>query len=256
MSRVLSCSSLPLTHLPLPEALGRLAAMGFESWELPIRGDGVHLGHLDPGALLASPEMGERFTRDVRAVESLRLVSAGFEIDRRSDVAREEKLLDACAALLAPLGCRTMTVFAFDDGAAPNETRLPALARVLSRYGMRMVIETHKRTTTQDPVRALALCEAMQVSLNLDHSHYIGQGYELSVVKPLLPHVVALQVRGCGPGALEAAVEGPADEGLQAWRRDVLEALPAETPVTIEYIDRQRNWEPSLRNLRALIRGE
>lgn len=79
-----ACSTLPFTHRPLAEALSRIAGLGFTAWELPIRGDGVHLGHLDPDLLRQDSGVGELIMEAHRAHPGSRCVGAVFEIAKSS----------------------------------------------------------------------------------------------------------------------------------------------------------------------------
>lgn len=233
--------------------LVELGEQGFTHWELPIRGDGVHLGHVDPGILVSDPQYRKEVLGACRFEGAPKLLSAGFEIDRRSPLHRELEQFRACADVIAELGGRFMTAFAFDDGSVPRDERVQALREVADEMGLELLIETHRRTATQDPAQALQLATAGQ-ALTLDHSHYVSQGLHPTTFAALRSHARLVQLRGCLQDAVEA--ESASEEqhrSARAWWQWLQEGIGADVPVVIEYIDRSRDWRPSIAVWKELI---
>jgi sugar phosphate isomerase/epimerase len=247
---MIGCSTLSFTHRPLAEALGTIAKLGFSGWELPIRGDKVHLGHIDPDVLIADPACAAGVRTAQAVFPQLRCLGAGFELSRKSPLDREVKLFDACCALLAELKAPAVTVFLFDDGAAPCVERYRALKQAAQARGLRLQVETHVSTATANPERALELCKELDLALTLDASHYLRQNYGIADIVPLAPFVRHVQIRGCNPGILECPTDGKAERALH----DAILPSTYAGDVVVEYINRDKDWTESFIALRDAFR--
>lgn len=238
----------------MASVLGTIDSAGFEYWELPIRGDNVHLGHLDPADLLADAGAAQSLVIAARSHPRLKLLSAGFEIHRGSPLERELTLFNACLSVLQDLGAAFVTIFAFDDGAAPRMQRLEAMAEAASRAGLRLLVETHRRTATEVPEIAAELASC-GYALTLDHSHYVSKDVPRQRMAPLRSHAHLLQVRGCASGQVECPVQTH-DEAQAAkdWLQWLTSMAPSDAPLVIEHIDRNRDWWPSIKRWQQLAR--
>nr|MBA3847851.1 hypothetical protein [Planctomycetota bacterium] len=147
----IACSTLHLTHRPLVDALEHIAALGFTAWELPIRGDGVWLGHVDPGQLLKDPAHRAMVHAAAARFPGLRCVGAGFEIAHDAPLARECEHFTAACALLRDLGASGIGIFLFDGQAVASSERHAALRSIAVAHGLELSVETHLGTATQDP---------------------------------------------------------------------------------------------------------
>lgn len=196
----LACSSLAFTHLPFKAAAQRISALGFQFLKLPVRGDGVWSGHLDPGALLKDPSLGNRLADDLNA-SGLKLMGAGCEMSSTTDLAEECKRHEALTDWLAAQGAKHLTIFVYDDPRAKR--RWETLREISHDRGLVLSVETHLGTGAMNPHRAIELCEEMDLAITLDASHYVGQGYEPKDWRPLMDRVANVQVRCCVEGELQ-----------------------------------------------------
>ncbi len=199
--RSLACSTLAFTHVPLADALARIRTLGFTAAELVVRGDNVWPGHLDPARLADDAGYG-RAALAVQQASGLALASAGCEQASDLPLAEEKRRIAALAAWLAEAGARTLTVFVYERDPTQRWRELDAIA---SAHGLVLAAETHLGTATATPAAAAAVAADRDLRLTLDASHYIGQGFGPADWAPLLPRVVAVQVRHCRPGELQEA---------------------------------------------------
>jgi hypothetical protein len=132
--------------------------------------------------------------------------------------------------------------------------RLAAMAEAASHTTLTMLVETHRRTATEVPEVAAELAFA-GYGLTLDHSHYVSKGVSIERMEVLRRHARLLQVRGCDDAHVEAAVETQQERhAARQWLDWLLSGTPTTTPLVVEYIDRQRDWWPSINALLELAR--
>ena len=82
---------------------------------------------------------------------------------------------------------------------------LARLAELGQRDGLRVSFEAHLESIAESPAEALRIVKAApHLSLTLDYSHFIAQGYTVSDVEPLLDHAGHVHVRQAKPGTLQA----------------------------------------------------
>ena len=247
MPRV-ACSTLAFTHLPLAEALTRIRALGFAAAELVVRGDGVWPGPLDPARLADDQGYGREQLGIVRA-SGLRLTSAGCHHARDLGLAEERRRAAALAPWLAEAGATLLTEFVYDHD---DPRRWRELAAIAADHGLALAAETHLGTATATPAAAGAVAAARDLRLTLDASHYIGQGFTPADWAPLLPRVVAVQVRHCRPGELQESCDDP---GAIATRLDDLIPTGFAGPVVCEQIAQPgaADWAAQLAVMRRLV---
>ncbi|HYE07116.1 MAG TPA: TIM barrel protein [Planctomycetota bacterium] len=249
----IACSTLHLTHRPLVDALEHVARLGFTAWELPMRGDGVWQGHVDPARLLDDPDHRAMVRAAAARFPELRCVGAGFEIAHDAPLARESAQFAAACALLRELGASGIGIFLFDGQPVASRERHAALRAIATAHGLELSVETHLGTATQDPARARGLAAELDLRLCVDFSHWVGQGIEPDAFGDLIPRAAHIQVRGCAAGAVEQGVDDEAQ--VAALARRVRACTPAGYAgwYAIEYIDRARDWDRSIARCREAI---
>jgi sugar phosphate isomerase/epimerase len=71
--------------------------------------------------------------------------------------------------------------------------------------GLRVSFEPHVESITESPDEALRVVRGVAgLTLTLDYSHFIAQGYAAEAVHPLLPHAGHMHLRQARPGTLQA----------------------------------------------------
>ncbi len=246
--RTPACSTLAFTHLPLAEALDRIRVLGFAAAELVVRGDGVWPGHLDPARLADDQGYGRDLLGIVRA-SGLRLPSAGCHHARDLGWAEERRRALALAPWLAEAGATLLTEFVYDHD---DPRRWRELAAIAADHGLVLAAETHLGTATATPAAVCAVAAVRDLRLTLDASHYIGQGFTPADWAPLLPRVVAVQVRHCRPGELQETSDDPR---AIAARLDDLIPPGFAGPVVCEQIAQPGapDWTAQLAVTRAVL---
>ena len=71
--------------------------------------------------------------------------------------------------------------------------------------GLRVSFEPHLESITESPEEALSVVKNVPgLTLTLDYSHFIAQGYAAEAVEPLLPYAGHVHLRQAKPGTLQA----------------------------------------------------
>ncbi|MFW6217442.1 MAG: sugar phosphate isomerase/epimerase family protein [Verrucomicrobiota bacterium] len=197
------CSSLAFTHCALPEALRAISDLGFSGAELAVRGDGVWPGHVDADALLQAPG---KISREIQAAmdsSGVQISSAGFHVSDRHPLQAELERFNATCELVASVGGKAISVFLLASVDATAEARYAAFAHAAEASGVRLFVETHRNTLTENPQDALRWAQQLGARLNLDYDHYRSQGYGFADYEPLLPFVGMMQIREAEEPRLE-----------------------------------------------------
>ncbi len=80
--------------------------------------------------------------------------------------------------------------------------------RQAREFGLVFSVEAHLGSIAPTPSDALALVRAVEgLTLTLDYTHFIRQGYANADVEPLIAHASHFHARGAAPGLLQAAVK-------------------------------------------------
>ncbi len=263
----LSCSSCVEAHRPLPEALKRIADLGFRFVDLIVI-EGME--HIPPSQLASSHgsaasggmigAIGQAVSRSGLQVSSLNCgLSVRFsdEADARARIEREWL---AILRLAEEVGCSLLTmqlggydnrvgrVEAFDRGVAG----LGWLLELKGDRDLRLSFEPHSGSPAEKPADALYLAKRLwpDVGITYDPSHFEMQPdiAALQETEPLFDYAVHVHVRNAAIGRMQT----PMDEGTVdfAWlvaalrKRDYTEAL------AIEYLD---GAEPDAMELRDVL---
>lgn len=244
---VIAASTLAYTQQSLDRALARLVGHGFTTVELPARGDGVWPGHIDPQALAEDTSVGAQLSASLQAA-GVQLASVGVEHAADLPLAREYQRVRALAAWMAEQGAQHLTVFAYPaDHAAERWRELRAIA---SDHGLSIGVETHLGTATANPADAIALAEALDLTITLDASHYVGQGYQPDDWHALEARVRAVQVRHCQAGELQQPISAVDNGSADQLAASLARLIPDGYSGTIvcEQIDHPGgpDWGPQL----------
>ena len=190
--------------------------------------------HLHPLDLLADPEKGYNELRDLLNENDLEAVAfnAGFS-------APETDQLSALVSLADQFAVRVITLpsLGADKPISQEVERMKRLVEIADGKGVRLGVETHVGTLTENPETALELVRSVPgLGLTLDVSHYYCNGFE-KAAETLLPYVYHVHVRDCG--RTTENIELPFGEGLCDFEHwfNLLHHAQYAGNVTVEYID-------------------
>lgn len=92
-----------------------------------------------------------------------------------------------------------------DRSFAQSVAELRQLVPIAQDAGLRLSVECHLESVAESPARALELIQAVPgLTLTLDYSHFIANGYRPEDVHPLVPHAGHFHARQAHQGALQA----------------------------------------------------
>jgi sugar phosphate isomerase/epimerase len=244
----LSCSTCVEADRPLPEALERIAELGFHFADLIVI---ERMEHIEPSQLAEKPEdmirdIGRAVSRAGLEISSLNCgLSARFsdQPDARAQIEREWL---AILGLAEEVGCSLLTiqlggyddrvgrVEAFDRGLAG----LRWLRELTGEREARLSFEPHSGSPAEKPADALYLANRLwpDVGITYDPSHFEMQpDVVLNNTGPLLNYTLHVHVRNA---ALER-MQAPMDEGTVdfAWLVSALKKQDYTGALAIEYLD-------------------
>jgi sugar phosphate isomerase/epimerase len=206
----IACHAWAYNNLPLDEAVGTIARLGFRFVDL---GSGPHLDFsqavADPaGQAAAILALLSRFDL---AIADLYLMlphtNAPDFAQREAQLTMFERLIPFAIALGTP-GITVSPGIVHADGPEHSLARsVPALLRMLKAAedsDLRVSFEPHMDSVAQRPEQALLLLEAVPgLSVTLDYAHFIYQGIVSREIAPLLEHVAHVHIRQARRGALQ-----------------------------------------------------
>ncbi|ADB53473.1 sugar phosphate isomerase/epimerase family protein [Conexibacter woesei] len=124
-----------------------------------------------------------------------------------------------------------------DVGLALAAAELQRRAELAAEAGLRLAIEPHYQSIAETPARTLDLIgQAPDVTLALDHSHFVFQGFAQAEADALIPHAAHVHLRQAAPGVMQTRT----GEGAIDFRalRDRLDADGYDGFLALEY-----QWE-------------
>lgn len=196
-----SCHTWAFNDLPLPEALGTVARLGFRYVDL---GSGTHfnLARAASDPRRAVNEMiGYLRLFNLKLADfylMLPRISLADEDKRRKDIDLFKSLVPFIQAIGTPgITLSPGLAHASDDSAAYQRTTA-ALCEMVQAVGedLAVSIEPHLDSMVETPETALRLIEDVPgLSLTLDCSHFICQGFSHEDIVCLLPHTRHLHLR-------------------------------------------------------------
>jgi sugar phosphate isomerase/epimerase len=208
----IACHAWAYNNLPLEEAVGTIARLGFRYIDL---GSGPHLdvnrAAADPETLAAAiRQLLERFALALTDLYVLLPhINSADPAQRDAQITLFEKLIPFATALGTP-GITLSPGIIQKDGADHSLARsIPALLRMLQAAedtDLRISFEPHMDSVTQKPEQALLLLQAVPgLSITLDYAHFVCQGIARSAIEPLMEHVAHVQVRQAKKNVLQIA---------------------------------------------------
>lgn len=206
----IACHAWAYNNLPLEEAIGTIARLGFRYIDL---GSGPHL---DVGRAAAFPRaeadriLGLLAEFDL-AITDLYLMmphtNAPDPAKREAHLTLFERLVPFAEALGTP-GITISPGIIHEDGLEHSLARaVPALLRMLQaaeNTDLRISFEPHMDSVAQRPEQALLLLDAVPgLSVTLDYAHFVTQGIVRREIEPLMEHIAHVQMRQARRNALQ-----------------------------------------------------
>ncbi len=208
----IACHAWAYNNLPLEEAVGTIARLGFRYIDL---GSGPHL---DVRQAAARPQAEAERILGLLAAFNLQItdlylllphINAPDPARREAHLALFQRLIPFAVALGTP-GITVTPGVLQSDGAAHSLARaVPSLLRMVAAVAetdLRLSFEPHMDSVAQRPEQALLLLEAVPgLSVTLDYAHFAAQGIVRREILPLLEHVAHVHVRQARRGKLQTA---------------------------------------------------
>jgi len=219
-----TCTSWSWPLLPFEDVIRVMRVLGFSAIDV-----GAFAGfvHFEPADLARDPrraaaritDIGKRhdvvFTDLFVALgptPSINAVNAPEADVRDGNLAAFRGIVDFCAEAGIPgvtlcpgVQHAGVSRSAALDLATQELGRLFELGRAA---GLRVSFEPHIESITESPEEALRVVKSVPgLTLTLDYSHFIAQGYAPEAVEPLLPHAGHVHLRQAKPGTLQARAD-------------------------------------------------
>jgi sugar phosphate isomerase/epimerase len=254
-----SCSSCVEAHRPLPEALRRIAELGFRAVDLLII---AGMKHLHPQDLLQADRRQQVAAAITEAGLTVSSFNCGFSVPFSDDAAarvQREREFVAMLSLADEVGCPLLNFQL--GGMREGETREGARERLgaglheLTAWkgdrDLRLTFEPHYGSPAEEPAQALALVERVwpEVGIAYDPSHFAMHPAVASLAEsePLLDYAQHVHVRNAAPGRMQA----PMEEGTVdfAWLVAALRKRGYAGALAIEYLDGEEAEAVKLRDV-------
>ena len=209
----IACHAWAYNNLPLEEAMGTVARLGFRYIDL---GSGPHL---DVNRAAAQPEAEAAAIRQLLERFALTLtdlylllphINAPDPAQRETQIALFERMVPFAVALRTPGITISPGIVQKEDGPDHSLARsIPALLRMVQAAedtDLRISFEPHLDSVAPKPAQALLLLEAVPgLSITLDYAHFVCQGIARREIEPLLEHVAHVQIRQAKRNVLQTA---------------------------------------------------
>ena len=196
-------------HLPLPEAIEKIADLEFTNIEINIDQHGNHLRPTDVVNDLSAAVAICSKTRRL-SVNSYRFVSSASGEDYFSE-------FDAICNLAKLTKVVTLTVPSSELGTPFNEEveRLKRLVTIAESHGVRVGLQSQAGCLSEDPDTVSVICDHVSgLGLSFDPSHYIYQRQANRDPDKLLKYVHHVYLRDTTPDQLQVRVgQGEVDYG-------------------------------------------
>lgn len=205
-----SCHTWAFNDLPLGEALGTIARLGFRYVDI---GGGPHINSAE--AVKQPAQVAGAIRDDLKlfnlTVSDLYLmlprISLADEASRRKDIDLFKALLPFAAALGTPgITVSPGLAHPLEDADAFSRTTaaLTEMVEAADRAGLNVSIEPHMDSMAQTPAEALKLVRAVRsLSLTIDWAHLICADAPHDEIVKLLPHARHLQLRQAARAQLQ-----------------------------------------------------
>jgi sugar phosphate isomerase/epimerase len=237
---------------PLEEALRAIAELEFNKFDVAIHEGGRQLR---PSQVAA--DVGH-------AAQRLRLgpglTPATFSVDIQAKDEDEYHRQFRAVCRLARISAVPLVALSAAPADSPFDAEVQRLSRLVAladKEGIQATVTTQTGTLTEDPDRAVELCERVPgLGLTLDPSHYIAGPHQGANYDQVFPHVRHVQLRdtGRGPNQFQVKVgQGEVEYGRiinQLARHHYDRILSVDIR---ENGDGQPAMEPEVRKLKYLL---
>ena len=218
----LTCTSFSFPMLSFADAAKVIALIG-----LPYLDVGAHEGgcHIQPSQVEANPRAATEMIR--RAVDEAGLGVSDFfptfgngfrdrPVNALDPAVREanRRRFRAIVEVASGIGAKGITLLpgVIWEEVGPDRSfelsieELRRLVPIAHDAGLRLSVECHLESVAEPPTRALELIQAVPgLTLTLDYSHFIANGYTPEDVHPLIPHAGHFHARQARDGFLQAS---------------------------------------------------
>ncbi len=224
MQPTLSCSDYTFPLLSHDHALDLVAMLGFTAVDIGLFEDRSHLWpsrvflDLEQNAHALRRKLCNRGLKlaDLFLQTALEFVSAAPNHPDAAVRSRSRELFVQACEFTAQCGGGHIT--ALPGALFGSEPAASSLARCVEElswrvrqareFGLVFSVEAHLGSIAPTPGDALALVRAVEgLTLTLDYTHFIKQGYTDANVEPLIAHASHFHARGAAPGQLQTAVK-------------------------------------------------
>jgi sugar phosphate isomerase/epimerase len=230
----LSCADSAFPRLSHEAAIMVIADLGFRHADVCVF-EGYQ--HNPPEVVVADPDqaadvVGDRLARhgmdavDVFAILGNPLELSALAINHPDEAEREEAMrrFQPIVRFAGRIGAPGITLLpgSVFEGTTSQESldrsasELQKRADVAGEAGLALSIEPHYESVVETPTLCKELLEkAPDVTVTLDHGHFIFQGFTQDEIDELLPRTRHLQLRQAAKGEMQApARNGEIDYGL------------------------------------------
>jgi len=245
-----TCTSWSWPQLPFEDVVRVMSVLGFRAIDV---GAFAGVAHFEPDEIARQPREMARLVADIRKrhaiVFSDLFVTFGVDLTDRCVNFPDRAVTDANIDTF-----RRITEFCTQAG-IPGVTLCPGvehgvlgragslalaaeelarLSEVGYQAGLQVSFEPHLESITESPEEALkVVTSAPRLTLTLDYSHFVAQGYLESAIEPLVPHARHIHIRQAKSGTLQAHD----DDGTIDFDRllSVLQSLGYQGWIAFEY---------------------
>jgi sugar phosphate isomerase/epimerase len=199
-----ACSTLCFRQKPFEQALRSIAELEFNKLDVAVH---EHDGHVKPSEVAADIGLA---AQKLRLGPGLTPAAFSVEIDAADEADYLRQFQAVCRlARISAVPLLTIQAAPADSDVDAEVARLTKLCHVATSDGLILTVATLIGTLTEDPERAVQLCERVPgLALTLDPSHYIAgpnQGKNYDVVFPFVRHV-HLRDTGRGPNNFQVRI--------------------------------------------------
>jgi len=182
--------------LPLPDALKRVAVLGFERAELSIHYKPAW-GHIIPDTVQNEPENALAMVREAIDESGVRISAIATHFDPLSQSERGQ--FEAVCNLAGELGIPLVSVIANQPSEWIAANSMKDHVAMAGNRGISLAVEIHRPSVVTDPQSALRLIDQVRgLKLTLDTGHLLSNGYPKEEWLPLFPHVKHVHVKDSG----------------------------------------------------------
>jgi sugar phosphate isomerase/epimerase len=247
-----ACSTHCFGRRSLEDTLRIIGELEFTKFDVAIH---EQSRHLRPSEVLADVGLA---AQKLRMGAGLTPAAFSLAIEADNDEDHDRQFQAVCRlARISAVPLVTISTAPADTGLDVEVERLKRLVALAEAEGILLAVTTEIGTLTEDPDRAVTLCERVPgLSLTLDPSHYVNgphQGKNYDQVFPFVRHV-QLRDSGRGPNQFQVRVgQGEIEYGriiTHLARNNYDRALTVDVR---EVPDSPVTMEPEVRKLKYLL---